>query len=142
MFNSLHLYMHHNLLQHRVISLLSSLLLMQFANTGCNVCSSKKIACNGYDDSLVVQWFPYRLNQQITFKGGSNKLEVLTINNVYKSEPTEITIGGYGNNRVCSASYRVTSLEMDSSNIPRLQIFSNIDYDNSGFFVLLFSQIN
>lgn len=124
--------MHRNSLKHRIILLLGFLLFIQFANTGCNVCSSKKIACNGYDDSLVLKWFPFQLNQQVTFKGGGNKLEVLTINNVYKSEPTEITIGGYGNNRVCSANYHVTSLEMDTSNLPRLQIFSNIDHDNSG----------
>ncbi len=124
--------MYRNFLQHTVLFSIFFLLLIQFTNTGCNVCSSKKIACNGYDDSVVVQWFPYQVNQQITFKAGSNKLEVLTINNVYKSEPTEITIGGYGNNRVCNASYRVTSLEIDTPYIPNLQIFSDIDYDNSG----------
>ena len=126
--------MHRNFLQHRVIFLLFSLLLMQFANTACNVCSSKKIACNGYDDSLVVQWFPYQVNLQITFKDGSNSLEILTIKEIDKSKPAEITIGGYGNNRVCIANYTVASLEMDSPYIPRLQIFSNIDYDNSGNF--------
>jgi hypothetical protein len=123
--------MHRNFLKHSII-FLCCFTFIQFINTGCNVCSSKKITCQGYDDSLALQWFPYQLNQQVTFKGGSNKLEVLTINGVDKSEPAEITIGGYGNNRVCNASYRVTSLEMDTPSIPRLQIFSNITYDNSG----------
>lgn len=123
--------MHRNFLKHRIILLLCFLSFIHFINTGCNVCSSKKITCKGYDDALVLQWFPYQVNQQITFKGGSNKLEILTINGVDKSAPAEITIGGYGNNSVCNASYRVSSVEMDSPYVQRLQIFSNIIYDNS-----------
>lgn len=118
-------------LQYPALLLLSFLLCIEFMNTGCNVCSSKKITCKGYDDSLVLQWFPYHVNQQIAFQEGSNKSEILTISAVNKSEPAEITIGGYGNNRVCDASYTVTSVEMDSPYVPRLQIFSNITYDNS-----------
>jgi len=124
--------MHRNFLQHGLILLLCFFLFIQFVNIGCNVCSSKKITCPGFSDSLVLQWFPYHLNQQIAFKGGSNKSEILTINIVDKSESAEITIGGYGNNRKYYATYRVASLEIDTPYTPRLQIFSNIMYDNSG----------
>jgi hypothetical protein len=96
------------------------------------VCSSKKIACNGYDDSLVLQWFPYQINQQVKYTDLKNHSEILAINAVDKSQPTEITTGGYGNNRVCDATYRVTSYQTDSTGLPLLQIFGSIIYDNSG----------
>ncbi len=130
--------MHRSYLQFDIIFLII-LFFSQFINTGCNVCSSKKITCKGYDDSLVLQWFPYKTNEQITFKDLNDTIEILTISQVNKSEPVEITIGGYGNNRVCNASYRVTSGETDTIaipdiNVPRLQIFSDITYDNSNNF--------
>lgn len=124
--------MHRIFLRHKTICLLSFFLFNQFINTGCNVCSSKKITCKGYDDSFVLEWFPYQINQQITFKDSGNNSEILTIGQVNKSEPTEITTGGYGANRVCDANYTVTSQEVDTPYVPHLQLFSNIAYDNSG----------
>lgn len=110
---------------------LFSIFFLYLLNVGCSVCSSKKINCNGYNDSLVLQWFPYQSNEKIIFKNPRDSADLLTISQVVKSEPSEITVGGYGNNATCYASYRVTSLEMDST-VPRLQIYSDIDYDNSG----------
>lgn len=101
-------------------------------STGCNVCSSKKIHCPGFNDLMVLQWFPYQQGEKITFTSANNKATLLTISEVSKSEPTDITVGGFGSNATCDPSFIVRSQETDTAYNQRLQIYSDIFYNSSG----------
>jgi len=99
--------------------------------SGCTLCSTKKIACNGFNDPFFSQWFPYSQYSRLVFKNPETEDTFsYTISNVYSTAPYEATIGGYNNNtRSCNASK-----EMRSDNNGTADGFVDIYYSISEFF--------
>jgi hypothetical protein len=79
--------------------------------SGCTLCSTKKVACNGFDDPFFSQWFPYSQYSRLLFKNPvTQDTFSYTISNVYTSGAYEATSGGFNNyTRSCNASKELRS---------------------------------
>ena len=99
--------------------------------SGCTMCSTKKVPCNGFNEPAFAQWFPYTENTRLLFKNlASSDTFSYLISNVYKTVPYEATRGGY-NNRTEGC---ISSIEISSDNNGTAAGYLDIFYSAKEYF--------
>lgn len=93
--------------------LLTLIITYAIYSAGCTMCSSKKVTCAAFKDSLFFKWFPYREDQRITYKNQVTGDTIFyIINRVYQSEQSEILVGGW-RSQVCSPQASISASDTD-----------------------------
>ena len=77
--------------------------------SSCDICS-KKVSCPAFNDTLLVQWFPYQLNDRLKFNSTAGQSQLFLLNSVSSSGPHPSTT----DRGICHAEKDISSAERDS----------------------------
>lgn len=75
-----------------LLCFLSLLLITGCNSNGNDQCSGKQVTCPAFDDNSVLQWIPYKENDELIFLTASGEQDTFYIKNVTKSGTYQETV--------------------------------------------------
>lgn len=96
----------------KLFAFLSVLIINALMLSSCNdVCSCKKVSCPAYKNANFDQWFPYTLQQNVSFMDSAQKLpdDTILINGVSAQQAYEADKGCINGDNGCSSDKYISS---------------------------------